>query len=150
MLKCQFVAFRTIVIVQRLHRHSGLSVVHQSAALSVALVPILFFVEGILRRFSVSVPAKGKNVYSYTILILTQTYVTTAPPFRLGELVGTAGPVVVLMLFVGVSDFVGDPFDVGVEFRFAVTVVVEELLIAAELRTFIDVRLLLALDGGGG
>lgn len=61
-----------------------------------------------------------------------------------------------LTAFVGVSDL-GDPLDVAVEFLLAavafpvvVVVVVEDALIAVELRTFIEVRLLLALDGGGG
>lgn len=91
-----------------------------------------------------------------------ETYVITAPPFRLGD---TAGPtalaadptllfvvtvvtVEVMVLLAGGddSDF-GDPFDVIVELLLAF---VEVELIAVELRTLTDVRLLLALDGGGG
>lgn len=57
-------------------------------------------------------------------------------------------PLLLLWLAGGVDSDLGDPFDMVVdEFLLAF---VEDELTAVELRTLIDVRLLLALDGGGG
>lgn len=63
LLKCQFVAFSTIVIVERFDRHPGLAIVHQSTALAIALIPVLLLVKGILWRFSVSIaiPLRKQN-----------------------------------------------------------------------------------------
>lgn len=57
-------------------------------------------------------------------------------------------PLLLLLLAGGVDSDLGDPFDMVVdEFLLAF---VEDELTAVELRTLIEVRLLLALDGGGG
>lgn len=50
-------------------------------------------------------------------------------------------------MVVGVVSDLGDPFDVAVEFLLAF---VKDELTAVELRTLTEVRLLFALDGGGG
>lgn len=88
------------------------------------------------------------------------TYVITAPPLRVGELTAGAAAVAPVALFVatvvaaavvvialltgGVDSDFGDPFEMVEEFRF-----MDDVLIAVELRTLMDVRLFL-LDGGGG
>lgn len=67
------------------------------------------------------------------------------PPFRLGELATAAAAVTLVIGGSATSDF-GDPFDGVTEF-----LLIDEVeVIAVELRTLTDVRLLLALDGGGG
>lgn len=63
LLKCQFVAFSTIVIVERFDRHPGLAIVHQRTALAITLIPVLLLVKGILGRFAVSIaiPIRKQN-----------------------------------------------------------------------------------------
>lgn len=60
LFKCQFVALRSVIVVQCFDGYTWLSIVHKCGTVAITLVPVLL-VKRILRSFAISVAVSRKN-----------------------------------------------------------------------------------------